>query len=108
MSHTATTSRCRFCKEPMVVNGLWLICKPCGVDFTWASEELHIKFDREWNDWYLALNLYPEQNRMVLGVFRINSDSEAVEYRRIVLEDCMADVTPQNCLDKMKLIMVFQ
>jgi hypothetical protein len=97
----------------MTPDGRWLVCKPCHVSFVFDRDHnLYIQFEKTHNNWCLTLNLYPNENKTVLTAFRAADPNQSPdvedEYIRTEIAQCMTDVTPANCLDKMKLIMVFQ
>lgn len=104
---------CPFCKEVLEEDDRWLVCNTCGVDFVYSAlTGLHIKFDRTVGHWEWALNLYPDDNRTVLTAFHSLQPGEDWHdndsYSRIEIAYCMTNITPNNVIDKIKLIMVWQ
>lgn len=116
MTYTAIKPICTYCKKPLDEDGRWFQCNEgCGVCYVYQDDgSLHIKFEREIGDWAIALNLYPVQNKTVLTAFHttygLQSDNVDEDKGRTHIEipHCMRDVvTPENCLDKIKLILMF-
>ena|ERR1035437_3550576 len=93
----------------------WYDCEPCGVRFANDNSndiskffkvpfETHIKFERDIGDWAYALNLFPDSNRTILFPYNTASGDYPNE---IVINHCMNEITPQNCIDKIKTIILF-
>lgn len=102
---------CPFCNQDLEVDGSWIVCEPCGVDFVFHdSTGFHIKFDRTIGKYKAALNLYPEANITLLTAFDVEASDNDPDngYSQIKITYCMTNVTPNNVLDKMKLLMVWQ
>ena len=112
---TRTVCLCPHCKQPMKTDGDWDECETCHVGYVYGElNGHHIKWEREIGAWAIALNLYPDVNRTVLTAFNttygLNQDDIYDEsgHTEIKLDHCMTNVTPENCLDKIKLLLVWQ
>lgn len=111
---------CPYCQRPLIIDGRWSECNKCRVSFAqWDDTPgLHIKWEREiYLDngyyWVIALNLYPEANRTILTAFHSNyiasdNPSDDLGHTEIKLDHCMTNITPDNCLDKIKFLLVWQ
>jgi len=111
---THTVAACPHCEKPLKACGSWEECKTCYVSFVYeGSRGLHIKWERIIGEWFIALNLYPETDETVLLAYHtkgLNSDDPLDDsgYSEVRLDHCMTNITPQNCLDKIKLLLVWQ
>lgn len=104
-------AHCPFCHYDLRGDGEWLVCLTCEVDFSWHDTDgFHIKFDRTIKTWETALNLYPEANKTILTTYdsRQLSSDDLLEHNstRVEIAYCMTNITPQNVVEKVKLIMV--
>lgn len=106
--------KCHYCQQECQEDGDWQECLSCRVCYIRGETRgLHIKWEREIGNWACALNLYPEDNSTVLTAFRedyISSDDLNYEsgHTEIRLNHCMKNVNQYNCVDKMKLLLMFQ
>jgi|SRR5271166_1306614 len=112
MSQHILNEHCLHCRQPLEKEGDWFNCTQCGVNFCLNGNYLHIKWERQIGDWYVALNLYPDGNRTVLCAHHkkyLDSNNLAdSDYTRIVVEHCMTNITAENCVAKMKLLLIWQ
>jgi hypothetical protein len=109
MSHTY--SLCQYCHSPLQQDGGWQTCSTCQVDYyQHDTDGLHIKWWRDIGHLSIALNLFPEANKTLLWVYDQShnyvDDPKAVT--QIEIPYCVQNVTPENCLDKIKLLLTFQ
>jgi len=112
MKHSQTNGLCLYCKQPLHVVGYWEDCKICGVSF---DDEFHIKWERRIGKSQVVLNLYsyPNLNRTVLSAItddylsNIHPDIDSAGRTEIILDYCMKNVTPENVVEKMKLLLIF-
>jgi hypothetical protein len=77
------------------------------------GEGLHIKWERDIGHLSIALNLYPELNRTILSVYDVEhpcdpDTSLGGKLTEIVLDHCMTGVNKDNCVDKIKLLLVWR
>lgn len=105
---------CQFCDKPLIlIGGNWKECKYCQVSYYQGEYRgLHIKWERQIGDWGVALNLYPDVNKTVLVAHNnkllLDIPPKDYNFTEIKLNHCMTNITPNNCLDKMKLLLVWQ
>lgn len=107
---TITIVRCQYCNHFLKQDGAWQFCDVCDVNYRYNGwGDLHIRWDRKINDWDVALNLYPHDNKTILTAFHSSyMDHSDQGHTHIELPYCMQNVNPDNCLDKMRLLLVFQ
>jgi hypothetical protein len=115
---------CEFCNKQIKVKDYFagdcgsFVCNDCGV--TWQSDiedGIQVKFDRRIdNGVRYCLSLYPERNKTVLIIAMPNPNTDPWSYSTVTrytydeieLKECMEGVTPQNILDKIKMILIFR
>lgn len=101
---------CEFCNKPCRPDGQWWECCHCEVAYEKSTKNgHHIKFERVIGEWAYALNLYPEANITVLTGFHnsFNLNSSSHGKLEIKLPSMMQNVNQHNCIDKIKLILLF-
>ena len=112
MSYTRALAPCQYCKLPLKIAGGWKECTTCYVNFCPNTESgIHIKWEREVGEWYVALNLYPDIDKTVLVAHNKYHDFPELtdeKQTRIELPTCMRDITPENCVTKMKFLLLWQ
>lgn len=115
MSHTIT--KCPHCSQMMRVNNaIWQYCSPCGFWSTYddgSGNGWHFKYECYVGDWACALNLYPDDDKSVITAIHkkfMNSNLDDHEHpaTRIPINHCIKNITPQNVIDKIKLILLYQ
>jgi hypothetical protein len=108
--------KCYFCNNPYLHYsdnfGYWQDCKICGVSF---DDEFHIRWERRIGKSQVVLNLYSYHNlnKTVLSAItddylsNIHPDIDSAGRTEIILDYCMKNVTPENVVEKMKLLLIF-
>jgi hypothetical protein len=124
---TRSKQKCKFCQQPLRIDGQWQACDTCHVDFTYWHDPHTIatnpgiqftgfqtKFFRHIGDWMVSLNLYHSSNKTVLQAWHKDYGTEFSHYNNtkghttLVINHCMNNVTPENCIAKMKFLLVWQ
>ena len=107
-------TECPYCLKPIFWDGKWTECKMCNVSFIQdGGRGLHIKWERDIGHLSVALNLFPDINRTILSVYDdqypVDDTSQlGGKLTELKLDHCMDGVTNENCIDKIKLLLVWQ
>lgn len=97
---------CQFCSNKVTEFEDGYRCYIC--DFSISHEHgTHIKWQRELGSWSWALNIYPNDNKSVLWGSMIDCKSE-VKIKTIKIPYTVKSVTPDNVIQKIKTILIFQ
>jgi hypothetical protein len=101
---------CYYCNKQLSYNregSKWLECTDCDVLYDHDKElGVHIKWIREINGNFWALNLYIDQNLTYLSGYFPNRSEEDL-YSEIKL-DYLIHVNKDNVVNKIKTILTFQ
>lgn len=85
----------------------WDECHTCNVIFIeGGSHGPHIKWERDYNNLHIALNIYPQSNLTILSIHNPSKEDPSC-WKEITLHTAMQNVTPDNCLEKIKLLLFF-
>ena len=110
MSHT--TTKCPYCFKMMqeiYSEPGWQECRTCSFLYTHDFNGLHQTFICRVGDLVCYLNLYPDIEKSVLRVDKEPIYSNLINnLTEIRINHCMKNITPQNVIDKIKLILLYQ
>jgi hypothetical protein len=115
-----TTIACQYCNRHNILddyangdfNRKTIECKKCDILRIETKGDIAIRWHRSYKDWDYYLWLYPYKDETVLIGFSIlaapiyhyyNENHFRLEFKR-----CIQNVNPDNCLDKIKLLLVWQ
>lgn len=99
---------CDYCQEIAILDSRYdeWKCPDCKVTFmTYRGESKHIRFFRSFNhkDYYLNLFTDSQQTKLVIK----NDNTGDFDFSEININYYLVGVTPENVIEKIKLLLVF-
>ena len=94
---------CLYCQKKLNVTAIYydfIVCSTCEVIYYTNYHVLHVKFERIINNQWWALNLFLDGPEHKIKT-TLNGPGITYNFKRFI------NVTPQNVVDKIKLLILF-
>jgi hypothetical protein len=100
--------KCEFCQQETILDSSYdeWKCLTCHVAIlSYEGESKHIRFSSHFNNNDYYLNLFTDSQQTLLVIKK--SDSGDFDFSEIKVEYYLDGVTPDNVIEKIKLLLVF-